>query len=871
MGVRAAGQPGPIRCAANAPLSGAGPRPVPLIAPVLGLLAGLALAEALGPERLPRPTVSAILPLLPVTLLLLLGRTNRAWGLPIVLALLGTTIGLARYTLELARPPTHVIHLLADTPQLIRATGRVVRAPSHRPPERRNPFLPFDTAPQTQLLVCFESLDTVSPPRPLTGYVRVQVTAAGLPLNPGERVTLNGWLSRLRGAQNPGEPDWSAWQRRQGIAALVTAPSAEHIERHPASARWWDEMRAALRQRVRTALFEPWAQAATDEATRLLDVMVLGQRSTADERLNTAFLRAGGMHFLAVSGFHVGVLAAVAWWMVRRVMRFGRRAAAVGMLLAVAGYALVAEPNAPVLRAAVFVACSAVAVLLRRPVCTLNTLALAAGLILLANPLELFRPGFQLSFGIVAALLLVMPTVPPLLSRYRDETNPPREAATLTALLLQSLARAGMVLVLVSFVAYVSALPLTWWHFGRFAPWGIVGSLLLTPLVTLTIVASFATVLTGSLPVLGTVSSAILHTTSTFLLWLVGWFRWLPGNVAETAPPPGWLVVGTYAAAAAWFALRPHPRTVLASTNRASRPARGRLAFRHWAAIHTVALLVLLWGGWLVVPPRAPGPSGPALHVLAVGNGSATVLCDGEGGAWVLDCGTDGNVDVGITTARALRALGVRRLSGALVSHGNFDHYSGLPTLAQRYPLPTWHTSTCFATGETTAGAHALHTLRARLPATAPHPVPLRLGDRLMFGPCAAEVLWPPPSLPATWDENDRSLVIKVELGGTRVLLTGDLEERAIDALLHAAAAGTVDLRADVLLAPHHGAVLARRTEAFLRAVAPRAIIVSTRTPRPRFAQLVHTTLGSQCTLWTTHAHGALTVAAGEVRPAARH
>ena len=91
-------------------------------------------------------------------------------------------------------------------------------------------------------------------------------------------------------------------------------------------------------------------------------------------------------------------------------------------------------------------------------------------------------------------------------------------------------------------------------------------------------------------------------------------------------------------------------------------------------------------------------------------------------------------------------------------------------------------------------------------------------------------------------------------------IYAGDIERNAIRALLSAHDDGRIDLRCDVLIAPHHGSVIAGDTAAFYAAVSPTVIVVSTAKERPRLAPLVRETLGNSCRLISTRDVGAVTV-----------
>ena len=819
------------------------PRPKPLLVPALALMAGIWLSEVLGPGRGWCRDVALGLPLIAFALLLVSAQRQTRWYVPIALvAIIALAIGFTRHQSVTGRPPQHIVHALADEPMLTRLTGLIVTEPIERPPMKLNPFLVFDPAPRAQLVLAVEELHTTDPPTPIVGNVRVSIEAAGLNLRLGDHVQVTGKLYRPRGPRNPGELNWVDWYRQQGIDAGMSVDGAAYVERLPRPPSAWYRLVATVRSTAQSLLFEPFADMPADASVRLLDVMVLGQRSVADRQLNDAFLRAGGLHFLAVSGFNVAVLATAAWWVVRRVCGGSARLAALLTVALTLLFTLVTEPNAPILRGALGVTLAAVARAVGRPMCAVNWLALAAGCILIWNPNELFRAGFQLTFVQVLVLITVVPCVYRAVFARDSDDRQPAEAGTLPQLAARAAWRAVAGLTLVCVCTWASALPLVLLHFGRVAPWGWLGTIPLTPLVTVITVLSLITLAANAVvPPLGALLGVGLRWLTDGLLWTVGLFERVPGAVVDCQPPPAWLVLLTYGVL---FALVAQNQFRAGETDRPG--PRGQRQIVHPAMLwksSLVALPALAWIGWLVLPAHARG-AGCALHVLEVGNGAAALLTTSTGQAAVFDVGTDTNSDAGGTVARALRALRVPRVDMVLISHANVDHYSGLPTLMRSTPIGNWLVSPYFPFQP---GSHAgVERLLAMLPPRTQEPGTLSAGARLTLGEAMLEVLWPPDTLDESWAANDRSLVIRISAAGTRVLVTGDIEKGGLRALLDAERAGMVDLRADVLIAPHHGSVLKERniTADFYAAVSPAIVVVSSRTPRPKLEQLVREVLG---------------------------
>lgn len=832
-----------------------------MVLPALGFMLGVACAEWWGP--LPAVSRAAVVWGPFILLVALWGAWRRrlpsgyAAGLLVALAVF---VGAQRMQMATARPADSIGAAVADGPLLARVVGEIVTAPIERDGELRNAFIPYKPPARTTFRVQVERVQTGDRFQSASGVLQVGVDGRDLGLCAGQRVELTGTLYPPLPPANLGETDWSRWYRYAGVDAGLSVPEAADVRVVTQVHGRWGTVVQRLRA-VARGLLVGGDVPLPNEARRLLDVMVLGQRSAADRALNDAFARAGAMHFLAISGFHVGVLALATAWGVRVVLRRGRKLAALGALAVVLVYALLVEPNAPVIRATIIVACATAAVLLNRPLRTLNWVAFAALVILCINPLELFRAGFQLSFLIVAALLVCARRFERFfLPRWSSDGEPPPEPKTWCGLLWLRTRRYIVALAVVCVLAWVVSLPLMLLHFGRCAPWGWLGSLLLMPLAVLAITLSFATLaLRLLIPPVGGVCTVVLGWMTQALLGVVALFDHLPGALIETSSPPVWLVLGSYVLAGGiWWLTR--RQAADAAAHATSPPMVGRrprhaLGVRKLAAVVAVFLVICGWGEWLIIGTTARGP-GVAVHVLAVGNGSANILTTPGNAAAVIDAGTDTNHDVGDTLASALRALRTGPLRCVLISHANYDHFSGLPTLLRQFRPAAWQTNVVDAA----VGSHFRATLSPHLPTQLPSLTPLVAGDCFAVDAAHVEVLWPPAALDPATETNDRSLVVRVSAAGRSVLLMGDCEKLALAGLLERAAQGDVDLHADVLVAPHHGQVIRDVTAELLRAVAPRAVIVSTRTPRPRLAAQVRQTLGPDVAVWETGVRGAVTV-----------
>lgn len=838
--------------------------PAPLFAAAVGVIAGIAASQwagamAIDPRFVLGAAIAAFSAFFMLPPRLRIGRASSAWRTPVGLAGTVALIGFARDQMALRLPPDHLAHAVSEERMLVRVEGTVVTAPAALERIQRNPFAHSRADPLARFVL--EVHGTRAHDRAAlaaaSGLVRVTVASEGLDVRPGDRVEVTGWLSKLRGPQNPGEPDFAALSRRRGIHVSLSTEDASLVRRLERGSGWrvaLDDLRNLARRRM----LAPFDR-IEDEPARLLDAMVLGQRSSAGQAISQAFLRTGTIHFLSVSGFHVGLLGGVTWFVARRVLRRGPRTAAAATLAILLTYCVIAEPNSPILRATAMGALACVAILIDRPMSVVNWLSASAVGILLISPQELLDGGFQLSFVQVAALLIVVPSLlerwlrPDALSdaaSHDADTWPAFVGRTVKRFCLSSLATA--------FICWLAAIPLTLYHFAQLTPLAAVQSLLISPLVIVVSLLGFLSLLLHAVApaVAGPIGTALQISTG-WLMSAADWLSTWPCTYIELPPPPAGLVWALYVPLAlTWRALA----SGAAPDAPLELPRSRRRSPMLWAsALATAVAVAALW----VVEERGQRATHGdfVLHVLAVGNGSAAVAVAPSGQAAMFDCGTNLNRDAGEIALRALRTLRVSQpLQFTAISHADSDHLSGLATLVEHR-----------ATSGFVCSPHFVDPANPkRGDRRVEGPLPQRLnwrlvhaGAALQFGDVNVEVLWPSAEVGRGWKENDHSLVFQVHAHGRRILLTGDIELRAMRALLDAHAERRIDLRSDVLIAPHHGSLTAA-TAAFYRAVEPELVIVSSGQERERLKALVRRELGTECRVLTTHECGAISV---RIRP----
>lgn len=664
--------------------------------------------------------------------------------------------GLLRLNLAEQLPADHIAHHLSAEPVITRLSGTVASTPRTTSGTLRNPFYPIRPESRVRFLLQVEEADRGDEQVPLSGVIQVTVVPAEtIHADLGDKVRLSGWLSSIPPPANPGGFDYRAWQKRRGVHAQLRVKAVDHVELQSDSHAYVNAWQRHLRAWAGQLLY---GDSPAEDTAQLLDVLVLGQRSAASRELNDRFIRLGAAAFLAVSGFHIGILALTVATLSRLLLSRERTAWLVmGVLL---GYVIIVEPNPPVLRATLMGVLASFAVILGRPPATLNWWATAGITLLIINPLALVDIGFQFTLSLVLMLLTLWPTLTGFLNEFSDHHRQlveidDRERHTLASLIWHKSMLFLGGLCGVSIVTWLAALPIVALHFGRFAPVGFFSNILMAPVVVITI---WASLLNGLINLLLQPAGISVNWAGSASAVLLDWSEFLDHRIGmtwQTARVP-WLVVTlSYVPLLTWSALK-KPRYV-------RRHGKLQLEYRTRGLILATLLLpsVVLWVAWMTLPLREPPVS---IDLLSLSRGSGTLINTG-GEHLLIDGGTVGNWDAASSIRESLRELNIPELDGAILTGHTAGYYSAWPELAGAN-LIRWMDKQPAVKSDTAA-------VRRLMKATAGVPT-ISIPEHYILGRCALRVF--------TFKGGRRALLI--EFGSSRVLYALSLEIEEFKALL---------------------------------------------------------------------------------------
>ena len=352
---------------------------------------------------------------------------------------------------------------------------------------------PFPVAPRARNLTGLATITTTGEyDRELVGRRVYYSAIRRISLTPQRsgRYLIQGVLEPLSHDQFAG--GFNDYLANLGIRHRLTRA---RLQREVTPPGWFQVFCGAAQDRLKSILSH--GLAAHPETLSLYLGILLGEKAVLSPEQQNAFMRSGTFHIFSVSGLHVGVIA-MALQGLLRVLRLPRRPAVVVTLGVLWLYVQITGASSPAVRAFLMIAFLLASHVFRLPGNALAALTASALVTLLLDPLQLFSTGFQMSYSVVAALIVMgRPLTEQWLSRWKPFAFLPKSDWRWWHHAIDARGRWLIGAAAGCWTAFLASVPSGIGYFGLFSPGSLLANLVIIPLSSAALIAGFISLVSG--------------------------------------------------------------------------------------------------------------------------------------------------------------------------------------------------------------------------------------------------------------------------------------------------------------------------------------------------------------------------------------
>ena len=622
----------------------------------------------------------------------------------------------------------------------------------------------------------------------------------------GEHIVVASKIRVARNFSNPGGYDYEFRMRLKGLTGSIYTNGDQIVHTGQMDNRLSARLMRLL-QRTRTRFAGHVAKAVhtadcgqpdffTGQAGAVLTALVTGQKQMIAQDTRDHFSKAGLSHILAVSGLHMSLVGLGFFtvficlfnpWPNFVITGWAKKTAGVLTLLPLTAYAFFAGFSPSTQRALIMTAVFLTAYFMEKQTDPLNSLYLAASLILLHDPGALFSISFQLSFACVFFIICGF-----------------KFWANAFGLPENKWIKRICLMMMTTLFAAIGATPVTAFYFNMFSMIQVAANLAMVPVIGfLCLPLGFAGLICMDVApfltrIFLTADIHILCSCLKAIHWITG-FDWTWARVVT--PRPLEIIIYYALILCLGFAV-----------------IKKRKSFIYLAFVLTVAGTVSIGHGMF----KRFNPGKLVVHTLDVGQGNAALVMTPGGKTLLVDAGGFSGSSAFDTGRNIVGPFlwqnWILTLDCVILTHPDCDHMNGLNFIFDNFRVEQW-----IQNGDKSLSHHFKNLVRtARQKGINTH-VPGPDPSRLSWDQVKITVIGPGQGDGTAAGDNNNSLVTRIDFLSFSMLFAGDIEKNREKELVQAT---NFRLKSDILMAPHHGSC-SSSSKIFLDQVRPSGVIIS--------------------------------------------
>ncbi len=507
----------------------------------------------------------------------------------------------------------------------------------------------------------------------------------------------------------------------------------------------------------------------------ILEALLLGDRARMSPSDTQSLQKSGIFHIIAISGAHIAIIAFFLF-SIFKLLRIPTRLSYLLVIVSIVFYSFLVEGRASVVRAAIMSLAFLLGKLIWRNVNLINTISIAAFILLLHNPFNIFDSGFLLTFAATLSIILIFPKIIKFLPKLPLRTSE---------------------MLVISVAAQLGVMPIMASTFNRVTFSSVILNFAAVPLTALIMAGGFVFFPLSLInPFLAQLLAKGIKILINLLTGSSHLFNRLPLFSYRIPTPHLFTIIGYFI----FLCLLLLP----------SKFKRQKLAF----FLCFFAFFVLL-----VSYPFPSHSKNLRLTLIDVGQGESILIEFPGHKKMLVDGGglPEGSFDIGENVVSPfLWKKGIKKINYLVLTHAHPDHFKGLNAVVRNFRIGEFWEA--FSPSED----EAYKEFKESLPASILCKRTFR-GASLQEGGVRIDVLYPEKADPVVHSaDNEQSLVLRLEYAETSFLLTGDIGAQSETKIFEL----NGKLKSQVLKSPHHGSSSSSSKD-FLERVEPRIAVIS--------------------------------------------